>query len=217
MKLSFCAASQKGFTLIELLIVVAIIAILAAIAVPNFLESQTRAKVSRVRSDMRAIATGLEAYFTDYNSYVNDSDNILGQDGYNGFARLTTPVSYLTALAKDPFQEHLAPKATKETARFYALGSGSDNQGWGNAYGAQTAVNQPRVHSWLIFSVGPDGAAGVKAGDNTSGSHTWPWGTACLIYDPTNGSISMGDLYRAGGALDQGDYKVNGVLRGLFN
>src|SRR5215211_3402823 len=60
---------QKAFTLIELLIVVAIIAILAAIAVPNFLEAQTRAKVSRVKNDQRSLATGLEAYYVDNNSY----------------------------------------------------------------------------------------------------------------------------------------------------
>ena len=59
----------KGFTLIELLIVVAIIAILAAIAVPNFLEAQVRAKVSRVKADMRSLATAIEAYVVDNNVY----------------------------------------------------------------------------------------------------------------------------------------------------
>jgi prepilin-type N-terminal cleavage/methylation domain-containing protein len=60
---------KKGFTLIELLIVVAIIAILAAIAVPNFLEAQVRSKVSRVKSDQRSLATAIEAYFVDNNLY----------------------------------------------------------------------------------------------------------------------------------------------------
>lgn len=57
----------KGFTLIELLIVVAIIAILAAIAVPNFLEAQTRAKVTRMKANMRTVATAIEMYTIDNN------------------------------------------------------------------------------------------------------------------------------------------------------
>ena len=55
------ADRQKAFTLIELLIVVAIISELAAIAVPNSLESRTRAKVCRAKADMRSLAIAIQA------------------------------------------------------------------------------------------------------------------------------------------------------------
>ena len=91
---------RQAFTLIELLIVVAIIAILAAIAVPNFLEAQTRSKVSRVKADMRSVATALEAYAVDNNSYPTGS---LG-DRLSRVHRLSTPIAYMTSVSiEDPF------------------------------------------------------------------------------------------------------------------
>jgi len=60
---------KKGFTLIELMIVVAIIGILAAIAIPNFLKFQSKSKQSEAKSNLGAIFTGQVAYFGEANTY----------------------------------------------------------------------------------------------------------------------------------------------------
>jgi len=63
--------SKKGFTLIELMIVVAIIGILAAIAIPNFLKFQAKSKQSEAKSNLAAIFTGQTSYFGEFNNYSN--------------------------------------------------------------------------------------------------------------------------------------------------
>ena len=67
--LSKLAKRREGFTLIELLIVVAIIGIIAAIAVPQLLNAIQRAKQKRTMADMRSIGEALEIYQIDYNEY----------------------------------------------------------------------------------------------------------------------------------------------------
>ncbi|GEM_PF-627817 len=61
--------NRKGFTLIELMIVIAIIIILAAIAIPNYLRMTDRARRSRVAGDFTSVATALEAFSVDWGSY----------------------------------------------------------------------------------------------------------------------------------------------------
>ena len=61
--------NQRGFTLIELLIVVAIIGIIVAIAIPNLLNAIQRAKQKKSMGDMRSIGTAAESYSIDYNAY----------------------------------------------------------------------------------------------------------------------------------------------------
>ncbi len=180
---------NRGFTLIELLIVVAIIAILAAIAVPNFLEAQTRARVSRVVADLRALTTAIEAYRVDNNAYPREwNPSLFGDppvDGMTNIAAipgpvLSTPVAYVTsALQVDPF----VPKGERQflTSRYYFYYDTSyrDTPFWRAA--------QQFYGSWRMGSVGPDGDF------RNSGTSLSPQ----IVYDPTNGTISPGNIWRS--------------------
>jgi type IV pilus assembly protein PilA len=77
---------RKGFTLIELMIVVAIIGILAAIAIPNFLRFQARAKQSEAKQNLGAIFTAYTSYFSDNNTFPSAASITLGTEAYNCLA-----------------------------------------------------------------------------------------------------------------------------------
>jgi prepilin-type N-terminal cleavage/methylation domain-containing protein len=88
---------QKGFTLIELLVVVAIIGILAAIAIPQFAAYRQRGFRSRVVSDVRNAATGMEAYFVDNSTYVGVAGDCSNLPGYSISAGSTLTCGNLSA------------------------------------------------------------------------------------------------------------------------
>ncbi len=186
--------NRPGFTLIELLIVVAIIAILAAIAVPNFLEAQVRAKVSRAKSDLRTIATALESYAIDNARYPPSNGAVEG---------LTTPIAYLTSsVFTDPFGRNRA--SPPYPADIYAYANMSEDN-WpptlGAIYTDQDKVNRTIDLKWLTLSNGPDGDTEVQ--DPTANYTITPAGltkffsglyTTTTYYDPTNGTVSDGDI-----------------------
>lgn len=194
--------TSRAFTLIELLIVVAIIAILAAIAVPNFLEAQVRSKVSRVKSDLRSSVTAIESYYVDYQCYpvVGNPEFYGSWDMYTPLDKrltsLTTPISYMSSLPHDPFYvPKTEPSPTEidiSPVYWYCPG----NLYAGGAVGGETAV---RKNLFSIASRGPDG---IMSYAHYCVAHPYaqrPGGIAHYgHYDPTNGTISGGDIWMTG-------------------
>jgi prepilin-type N-terminal cleavage/methylation domain-containing protein len=216
------ANNKCGFTLIELLIVVAIIAILAAIAVPNFLEAQTRSKVSRCKADMRSVATALEAYRVDNTHYPMDA-NYWGPFGpFSGFSGagqlsqtavnqmtvlfpLTSPISYLGRIPLNVFPNDFDPAVRGTPA---GLNYVYQAESWLKVV-AGNHPQWPVRGVWSLSSVGPDKiqSLGEYLVFGEEVLHTDPdlghpnpiFGVFVGgLYDPTNGTISAGDIVRIG-------------------
>lgn len=198
---------KGGFTLIELLIVVAIIAILAAIAVPNFLEAQVRSKVSRAKADLRSLATGLEAYAVDNNHYPPPIDfgipliwGDVTSPPYNAKISnyITTPVAYLSSLPLDVFATNRPlpsppPGNVNMFKRFFYIDTEylSANPSFAPGNNNPITVAGMQAGIWAMFSIGPD-LQEYNGHPGGPGSDEFYF----RDYDPTNGSVSFGNIFR---------------------
>jgi Tfp pilus assembly protein PilE len=164
-----------------------ILAVAVRSSVAGYSEANVRSRVSRARADQRSLATALEAYYVDNNGYVPWAT---GDQGVNNFLpagsasrgrptfrnpsaggprTLTTPLAYITQLQPDPF----APDKGAVYS-YYRDGGG-----------------------WILLSAGPDGDYDIDPQKLYNSSVTQP-STELLskAYDPTNGTISDGDIFR---------------------
>ena len=117
-------SQKKGFTLIELLIVVVIIGILAAIAIPKFANTKEKAYIASMKSDLRNLVTAQEAYFSDNNSSYANSTTAMGTN-YKPSTGVTVTMGAVTATGWTASATH--GSTTKTCA--LTLGGGSTNEG----------------------------------------------------------------------------------------
>ncbi len=171
---------MKAFTLIELLIVVAIIGILAAIAVPNFMNAQIRAKIAGTQSDLKTFVNAMQQYHLDHNSYH------MHRGGPLQHFPLTTPIPYLNAFMPDRFQ--LVPQVAQAQQKPVGFDTTQTFYHW-IPWESHTNLWDPRSH--------PD----VRAAQTTpKGGLVDGWGPAGIRggppYDATNGLMSIGGFFR---------------------
>lgn len=197
----------RAFTLIELLIVVAIIGILAAIAVPNFLNAQVRAKVSRVYGDMNSVRTALEMYRLDNQGYMLGPSGLnaaIGGDfmGDRVWQQLTTPIAYLSTILLDPFKPIENPTSTGAANRFHPLGLYQYRNIRGDRLHGSQGDPHPEAE-WVSRSPGPD---------------RWYYSSPSRLYRQmayamSNGLKSPGDVIVSNlGVLGQGDKGREGSI-----
>lgn len=180
----------RGFTMVELTLVAIIILILIAIALPNFLEAQVRAKVAAANGEMECLAQTLEEYYISYRSYPANvvpklPEGGLSEDGNPGLRGsaltvLTTPVVYLSALPLDQFIPEGKQRELFDYINFVDLTGGPISK---------TSFRGLGSAAYVLISVGPNREA------DTFAQKIPP---VLLFYSPTNGTSSPGDIHRFG-------------------
>lgn len=200
---------RRAFTYVELMIALTIIAILAAIAVPNFLEAKTRAQVARSKSELVVLKAAVEAYRLDVRAYP--PNQIAGEPNGADLIVLTTPIAYLTRLPYDVFTipDSRGPNSYDELDEFalynYFNAIQVDPEGALKVamYDPQGETPEQPVDGYFEFSgfmatmiwgIGP--GASLPATSSNPYTTVMPDGTVQLLpYDPTNGTTSDGDIY----------------------
>ena len=170
---------RGGFTLIELMIVVAIIGILAAIAIPNFLRFQLKAKSSEGKTNLAAIRTAEESYFAEYGNYIS----ALPSPPTGSMTPYNQKTVYSHAVAGEGFdrvgwspegQVYFNYSAEVNTAADeFTAGAGADidndtvAQKWGYKKGAQNAKTHGALGQCMAVDIN---AETVAACDTVSGN-----------------------------------------------
>lgn len=221
-------AAGKGFTLIELLVVVTIISILSAIALPNFLEAQTRSKVAAAKNNMRVVAGQLEMYHVDYGKYPVGFTEFFSREietGAIGFPNgpgdfdamivgnvLGPGSAECSSQRLDPFLRRQLQSALFAGGLVYLnhgfmvsqLGPESD---WTNREPENWRLTYDLAGEWSLHSVGPSGyeygvcdfrVPGASIEMDGCYYHGPPYAERTLFreYDPTNGTVSAGGIFR---------------------
>jgi type II secretory pathway pseudopilin PulG len=208
-----------GFTVIELLIIIAIISIIVAIAVPNLMSANIRAKVSGVKADMGSIAIALEDYKVDYGEYPKDPrfsrstpyaldvtaepnwpfDGEDGTDpaddndaiglGYLVYPKAGFEPTYLKRIAGDPFNN--------DGEEDWDGSSGAHNHHylyytgkWSDSGPVNCTSSTDSPQYWALVSYGPDKDQDITSYVNAKNAVN----DGTNLYNPDNGITSSGDI-----------------------